>query len=73
MPATSCGPGPAHHNQWGAATPVFTQATKPPAVELIEFFQRSNEPGTTRPKTFETEHSPFLGSLLTMLAGSGKQ
>jgi hypothetical protein len=57
----------------GAATPVLTQATKSPAVELIEFFQRSNEPDTTKPKTFETEHSPFLGSLLTMLAGSGKQ
>jgi len=71
--AASCGLGAAHHNQLGATAPFLTQATKPPAVELIEFFQRSNEPDTAKPKSFETEHSPFLGSLLTMLAGSGKK
>jgi hypothetical protein len=57
----------------GATTPVFTQATKPPAVELIEFFQRYNEPETLKPSCLETEKTPFLGSLLTMLAAAGKQ
>jgi hypothetical protein len=57
----------------GAAAPVLTQATKPPAVELIEFFQRRNEPDTTKPISLETEISPFLDSLLTALAAAGKQ
>jgi hypothetical protein len=73
MLAASCGLGAANHNRWGAATPVLTQATKPPAVELIEFFQCSNEPDTTKPCSHETEKSPFLDSLLTTTGAAGKQ
>ena len=73
MPAVSCGLSTPYHNQLGAAAPVFTQATKPPAVELIEFFQRSNEPDTAKTRSFETILSLFLGSLLTILAAAGKQ
>jgi hypothetical protein len=56
-----------------AAAPVLAQAIKPPAVELIEFFQRYNEPATTQPSAFETDKSPFLDSLLTALGPAGKQ
>jgi len=73
MHAASCGLGAANHNQLGAAAPVLTQATRPPAVELIEFFQRSNEPVATKPSSFEPEKSPFLESLLTLLGVAGKQ
>jgi hypothetical protein len=73
MFAASCGLGAANHNPLGAATPVLTQATKAPAVELIEFFQRANKPDTTKPSSFEAEKFPFLDSLLTMLAAAGKQ
>jgi hypothetical protein len=57
----------------GASAHVFTQATKPPAVELIEFFQRSNEPDRAKTGSFETDFFPFLDSLLTILAAAGKQ
>jgi hypothetical protein len=73
MPAVSCGPGAANHNQLRATTRVLTRTTKPPAVELIEFFQRSNEPDTAKTSSFETKKSPFLGSVLTTLAAAGKQ
>jgi hypothetical protein len=57
----------------GAAAPILAQAIKPPAVELIEFFQCSNEPDTTTASSFETVKSPFLQSLLTAQAAAGKQ
>jgi hypothetical protein len=73
MPALSCVPGVANHNRLGATAPVLTQATKPPAVELIEFFQRSNEPDTAKASSFETEQSPFPVSFLAIPAPAGKQ
>jgi hypothetical protein len=73
MRAASCGLGAANHNRLRAAAPVLTQATQAPAVELIELFQCSNEPDTAEPRSAETEKSPFPGSLLTMLAATGKQ
>jgi hypothetical protein len=73
MLTASCGLRAANHNRLGAATPILTQATKPPAVELIEFFQCSNEPDTAEPRSPEAEKSPFLGSLLTTTRSAGKQ
>jgi hypothetical protein len=73
MRAAFCGLRAANHNRLGAAAPILTQATKPPAGELIEFSQCSNEPDTTESSSFETEKSPFLDSLLTTLAAAGKQ
>ena len=60
MLAASCGLGAANPNRWGAATPVLTQATKPPAVELIEIFQRANEPDTAKQVLLKRRNLRFL-------------
>jgi hypothetical protein len=60
MPAASCGPGAASHNPLRAAAPVLTQATKPPAVELIEIFQRANEPDTAKQVLLKRRNLRFL-------------
>ncbi|MGA2556605.1 MAG: hypothetical protein ABSG04_10080 [Verrucomicrobiota bacterium] len=71
--AASCGPGAANHNQLGAAGPVPSRATNPPAGEVIEFLQRSNQPDSAKASSSETKISPFPGSLLTIPAAAGKQ
>jgi hypothetical protein len=57
----------------GAPAPIPTEATNHPAVEVFEFFQRSNEPVNVILICSQTKKLPFLDSDLAPLPAACKQ